>query len=99
MVNTLKFRKLLGNPINISEGLAWYKEPTRHFMVVGGSGSGKTVLFQHLLKDVDVGCIVISPDGELAERAYTKDCQYITKDNPISLNPLTVEYLNTNPSF
>jgi hypothetical protein len=86
---------LLGRPIGGGLPLISWDRRFEHILIVGGSRTGKTTVMINLLKHFDDGgVIVISPDGSLAEAAYRPGCQYITKQRPVSLNPLKVDYLS-----
>lgn len=87
---------LLGRPKNASEGLPILKDPFKHVVVIGGTGKGKTSQLLNLLDMLDGRVIIISPDGDFAEKAYSAGSTYITKTNPISLNPLTADWLDRN---
>jgi type IV secretory pathway VirB4 component len=77
--------------LSASEGRCFYKDPFKHLVIIGGTGGGKTSLMHRIINSVDGAVIVLSPDGDLAERIAGD--HYITKSSPISLNPLTLDYL------
>lgn len=84
----MNWRKQLGKITSEKIKRCFYDEPFRHLYAVGPSGSGKTVFMHHILHELPFAYIIISPDGELAEKAYAPDCLYYSELNPINLNPL-----------
>jgi len=59
----------------------------KHMVVIGGTGKGKTTFLLNVMEGIKVGCIVLDPYGDLAEKAYSPGAIYVTKETPISLNP------------
>jgi type IV secretory pathway VirB4 component len=80
---------LLGINRVVREGLA-HIEPEdlyKHMVVIGGTGKGKTTFLHNILSGIKSGCIILDPYGDLAEKACTPGALYVTKENPLSLNP------------
>lgn len=88
----------LGFSLVVSEGLPDISENDlyKHICVVGGTGKGKTTFLLNLIRQIQGTKIILDPNGSLAERAFplNQEAQYITKEKPISLNPLTRNYLS-----
>lgn len=73
----------------------------KHLFILGGTGTGKTTFFLNLIKnELSNALIVLDPNGDLAERVASlvprERLLYITKTMPLSLNPLTRDYLNNS---
>jgi type IV secretory pathway TraG/TraD family ATPase VirD4 len=75
------------------------KKRYEHMFVIGSTGSGKSTFLLNLINwERDNAVIVLDPHGEMAEQAAAlvdkKRLTYISRYNPISLNPLTRKYLS-----
>lgn len=81
-------------PIIIDE-----KDRYQNLFMIGDRGSGKTSFFLNLInEEKDNAFIVLDPNGDLAERVASlvpeERLIYVSKDNPLSLNPLTRKHLS-----
>jgi ABC-type oligopeptide transport system ATPase subunit len=88
---------LLGIPKIVREGLARLQNPYAHTHVVGGTGKGKTTMLLNIIKILEEcggRIVIVSPDGDLADKAHIQGATYYTKTNPASLNPLTADWLD-----
>ncbi len=83
------------------EGLpiAKYNDRFKHLFLIGSTGTGKTTFFLNLIKnEAENGIIILDPNGSLAEKAAClippERLVFVDKNHPISLNPLTRDYLD-----
>lgn len=91
----------IGIGLDSSEGHTFVdqKDRYKHLLCLGSSGMGKTTFLAYLIKkELDNACIVLDPNGNLIEQIASfissERLVYVDKKNPISLNPLSREYLN-----
>jgi DNA helicase HerA-like ATPase len=93
-------RKLrLGITKTNSEGPAWLTYPDElyyHVAIVGQSGFGKSTFLLNVIRKIPDAKIILDPAGAISEKclALFPDALYVTKKSPISLNPLTRDYLH-----
>jgi DNA helicase HerA-like ATPase len=82
----------LGVSRKVSEGVPIWKGADRfkHLFAVGGTGAGKSTFLLNLIAKTDGGMVILDPNGSLAEQALRlkPGAWYVTKDNPIAINPL-----------
>ena len=95
----LKPKLRLGITKTNSEGPAWLTYPDElfhHIIIVGQSGYGKSTFLLNVIKKVKDAKIILDPSGAVSEEclALFPDALYVTKKSPISLNPLTRDYLH-----
>jgi len=88
---SISWRKKLGRMTPEDDSRCFYDKPFQHLLCIGATGTGKSTFFQHIFHDLPHNLIVISPDGDLAEKLYTPDSLYVDRNNPICLNPLTLD--------
>jgi hypothetical protein len=92
----------LGIGLKCKEGMPVVNSDDRfkHLLCLGSSGMGKTTFLSYLIRNEhkDNACIVLDPNGNLIENILPflpkERIIYIDKHNPISLNPLSRDYLN-----
>jgi hypothetical protein len=92
---------ILGSPRIAGQGPAVLRDNHRclHLLLLGATNTGKSTTLLHLINnDKDHAIILLDPAGDLALKTASlfppERLIYVDKDNPISLNPLTVKGLN-----